>query len=64
MNTYTVYNKKTDMPVCIGCTVKECAKAMGIKEGSFRTIYSLVKNGKRKTKKWEILSDDEFDEDV
>ena len=59
LKTYSVYNKKTDMPVYIGGTVKQCAQAMGILEGSFRTIYSLIKTGKRGSNTWEIIPDEE-----
>lgn len=54
--TYTVYDRRTDMPVIIGGTARECAAAMRIDLGSFHTIYTKLKNGNRKaTRKWEIF---------
>ena len=62
--TYTVYDRRTDMPLVIGGTAKECAAAMGITLGSFRTIYSKFKNGnKQSTRKWEIFLDDQVEEE-
>lgn len=56
--TYTVYHRRTDFPVIIGGTAKECAAAMKISLGSFHTIYTKLKNGnKRATRKWEIFRD-------
>lgn len=63
--TYTVYDRRTDFPVIIGGTAKECAAAMKIYLGSFRTIYTKLKNGnKRATRKWEIFRDDPGDMEV
>ena len=57
-NYYTVYNRRTDLPLVIGGTARECAAAMKIKLGSFHTIYTKLKSGnKRATRKWEIFRD-------
>ena len=65
--TYTVYDRRTDMPLVIGGTARECAAAMGVSLGSFHTIYTKLKNGSRKaTRKWEIFRDapgDQVDEE-
>lgn len=56
--TYTVYHRRTDLPVIIGGTARECAAAMKIDLGSFHTIYTKLKNGNKKaTRKWEIFRD-------
>jgi hypothetical protein len=49
---YTVYDNKTDMPVIIDGTAKECAKAMGMAFSSFYPTVRRVKIGE--TKKWYI----------
>lgn len=60
--TYTVYDRRTDFPVIIGGTARECAAAMKISYGSFHTIYTKLKNGnKGATRKWEIFRDDPED---
>lgn len=61
-NTYSVYNRSTDMPVIIGGTAKECAAAMGLTVDSFRTIYTKTKNGRLVSHKWEIFRDEEYEE--
>ena len=59
---YTVYDRRTDFPLIIGGTARECAAAMKISLGSFHTIYTKFKNGnKRATRKWEIFRDDPAD---
>ena len=61
---YTVYNRRTDFPVIIGGTARECAAAMKISLGSFHTIYTKLKNGNKKaTRKWEIFRDDPMEEE-
>lgn len=61
-NYYTVYNRRTDLPVIIGGTARECAAAMKISIGSFYTIYTKLKNrNNRSTRKWEIFRDDPWD---
>lgn len=61
-NYYTVYNRRTDLPVIIGGTARECAAVMKISLGSFHTTYTKLKNGnKRATRKWEIFRDDPWD---
>lgn len=63
--TYTVYNRRTDFPVIISGTAKECAAAMGITLGSFKSTYSRQQNGnKRASRKWEIVRDNPGDMEV
>ena len=38
---YTVYDNKTDFPICVCETAKRCAELMGIKIGTF---YYAVNN--------------------
>ena len=62
--TYTVYDRRTDMPVIISGTAMECAAVMGITLGSFRTIYSKLKNEREQaTQKWEIFRDEPEEEE-
>ena len=62
---YTVYNRRTDFPVMIGGTAKECAAAMGITVGSFYTIYTKIQKGNRDSgQRWEIFHDDPGDMEV
>ncbi len=62
---YTVYNKKTGLPVMIGGTSVQCAAAMGLAMTSFYSTYSRLKNGKIVSKTWEISQDEEdLDEDL
>lgn len=64
LKTYTVYDCRTDFPVVVGGTARECAAAMGISLGSFHTIYTKLKNGNCKaTHKWEIFEDVFLDEE-
>lgn len=59
---YTVYNRRTDLPVIIGGTARQCAAAMGITYGSFHTTYTKLKNGHKKaSRKCEIFRDDPED---
>lgn len=62
---YTVYDRRTDLPVIIGGTARECAAAMKISLGSFHTIYTKLKKGNKKaTRKWEIFRDDPGDMEI
>lgn len=54
---YTVYDKKTDMPLIIGGTSAECAAAMGLTVPSFYSECSKLKHGKLESSKWEIFRD-------
>ena len=51
---YSVYNRKTEMPVFIHGTSDECMRAMGVKPRSF---YSYVSHNLRNSRdcKWEII---------
>ena len=57
MKKYTVYNNKTDFPVIVDGTAAECAKAMGIKNGSFHSTATRARKGE--IKKWTVLTMDE-----
>lgn len=64
-NFYTVYRRKTDFPLIIGGTARECAAAMKVTLGSFHTIYTKQKNGHKKaSRKWEIFRDDPGDMEI
>ena len=42
---YTVYDNKTDFPVCVYATREQAAKAMGISYKPFSTILYKTKHG-------------------
>lgn len=51
---YTVYDNKTDMPVIVDGTARECAEAMKLK--SLNSFYAAYNNHKKgKAKKWTII---------
>ena len=58
---YTVYNNKTDMPVIVDGTARECEIAMNIYKGSFHCVKNRVKRGINR--KWSIFSDKELEDD-
>ena len=51
---YTIYNNKTDMPVIIDGTARQCAKAMGLSLDSFYCTVCRARKGL--IKKWHIQS--------
>lgn len=59
---YSVYNRKTDLPVFVHGTSVECMRAMGVRP---RTFYSYVSHNQRKSRicKYEIIGEDP-EEDV
>lgn len=54
---YSVYDKKTDMPLLIHATAKECQAVLGISPGTFYTYVSHSRHGTRNNK-YEIYLDD------
>lgn len=57
INHYSVYRRKTDMPVVIHGTVWECLKVMGVSQATFYCYVSHTKYGTRKCK-YEIFIDE------
>ena len=55
---YSVYHKKTDMPLLLYATSGECAKAMGIKKNSFYRYVMRERQGKIKMRKWAVYEDE------
>lgn len=53
---YTVYDNKTESPIVVGKTSKECAKQMGIKFSSWYNCVNRCGNGSNK--RWTILKHD------
>ena len=51
---YAVYDNRTDVPLIVGGTSKECAAAMGIKRASFYCVKSPNKYVGKK-KRWTIF---------
>lgn len=59
---YSVYRRKTDMPVIIHGNTLECMEAAGISQATFYTYFSHTKHGTRKCK-YEIYADEEVEDD-
>lgn len=55
---YSVYERKTDLPVVIHGTTSECMQAIGVSRSTFYSYVSHTKNGTRKCK-YEIFPDEE-----
>ena len=65
LNLYTVYDARDGLPVAVSLTARQCAEAMGVTLGSFRTLYTKLKNGCPAVgHRWEIFKDetDELEE--
>lgn len=60
-NRYSVYHKKTDLPLIIYGTSKECAKAMGIKVNSFYRYIVRMRQGRIRLRKWAVYQDEKED---
>lgn len=58
-NRYSVYHRKTDMPLILYDTAKACAQAMGIKVNSFYRYICRMRQGKIKLRKWAVYEDEE-----
>ena len=58
---YSVYRRKTDMPVIIHGNTLECMEAAGISQATFYTYVSHTRYGTRKCK-YEIYEDEEVDD--
>lgn len=54
---YSVYDRRTEMPIVIYGTAEECAKAMKIEKKSF---YSYILRSRRgyKLRRYEVFEDD------
>lgn len=58
---YSVYSVKDDMPLIIGGTIPQCAKALGLTVGSFQSQASKQRNGRGKDgskRKYRIVRDE------
>ena len=62
-NRYSVYYKKTDLPLVIYGTSKECAKAMGVTLNSFYRYICRMRQGKIKLRKWSVYQDEKEDQE-
>ena len=60
---YSVYHRKTEQPLVIYGTSKECAKAMGIKVNSFYRYIVRMRQGKIQLRKWLVYEDEVEEED-
>ena len=54
---YSVYRTKTDTPLVVYGTSKECAKAMGIKLNSFFHYIARVRKNPQTQSKWTVYED-------
>ena len=59
---YSVYYTKTEMPLVIYGTAKECAAAMGITKCAFHKYLS--RGGKHKTRKWMVYRDEMYEGEI
>lgn len=46
---YSVYSAKDDLPLIIGGTIPQCAKALGITVATFKSQASRQRNGQPKS---------------
>lgn len=62
---YTVYDNRTDFPIAVDSTAKECARIMGKTIGNFYCLVNRALNGK--VKRWTVMRrfvDEGDEEDV
>lgn len=59
---YSVYDRKTEMPVMIYATSKECAEAMGVTLHTFYRYIHWERTGKGHQGKWAVFEDEVDDE--
>lgn len=57
---YSVYRRKTDMPVIIHARSSECQRVIGVSQSTFYCYVTHTRNGTRKCK-YEILVDEDDD---
>lgn len=62
-NYYSVYRRKTEMPVIIHATTQECIKIMGVSLATFYCYASHTRHGTRKCKYEVYVDDSEEDKD-
>ena len=48
--TYTVYDNKTDFPICVCETAKRCAEIMGVKLQTFHYALTNKRGGR-----WHVI---------
>ena len=63
LKRYSVYSKKSGLPVMINGTAEQCAAAMGVTIGSFYSTYSRLTSGRATSGTWEIFQDDDLEDD-
>ena len=56
---YSVYDAKTEMPILIYASSKECAKVMGIELHSFYRYLYRMRKGEIKLRKWLVYEDED-----
>lgn len=62
MKRYTVYDNESDTPVAIHETSVRAAQLMHVQLNSFYSIVTRSRTGKQK--KWSIIVEDEYDDQV
>ena len=60
---YSVYNRKTDEPVIIHGTTRECMAATNLTKSSFYTYVTCTRYNNVKKRRYDIYVDEEDDED-
>jgi len=56
--SYTVYDNRTDFPVCIDATAHEAMQSMGITTlNSFYSVISKARSGK--SKRWTVVEEED-----
>ena len=59
---YSVYSVKDDLPLIVGGTIPQCAKALGLTIDSFYSQASKQRHGRGhdgSKRKWKIIRDDD-----
>ena len=57
---YSVYNRKTDMPVIIHAKTDECLRVTGVSQATFYCYVTRTRNG-IKNRRYDIYVDEEDD---
>ena len=61
---YSVYSAKDDLPLIVGGTIPQCAKALGLTIDSFYSQASKQRHGRGhdgSKRKWKIIRDDDVE---
>ncbi len=59
---YSVYDRRTDQPILVYATMKECLEIIGLTTATFYSYLTFTRNGKHK-RRYDIYKDEEDEED-